>query len=195
MTIEDVWNSPGNTPTAQATTLLVRDSFERLRRRRRRDRALLAWLAVVLPTLTAGVLYGPVQGGWTLPLILASQWGVFLYWLRQALRSSRSGLPAATIRESLETLLRETEAERRKTIAVLALYAVVVPLLGVSLMHLRDSGLMAPHEAVSAGAVFAGVLGLGLAVILARLFGSVVPRQRRLAALVAQYGTDALATE
>ena len=61
--------------------------------------------------------------------------------------------------------------------------------------YLRDAGLMAPHEAVSAAMAFVVVLGISLAVILLRLFGSVVPRKRRLAALLAQYRTDALTAE
>ena len=191
MSLEEVWNSPGNTPGAAAAADFVSDAFERLRRYRRRRIALVVWTGVVLGGFTVLAFRSRADGGgWAPGLILAAQWTVLFYWIRQLFRSSPSGRTPPSIRAGVETLLRETEAERRGNVALLALFAVVVPLLWLALRGLQEAGKMAPHEAASAGAVFAVVLGMGLVRILYRLFGTVLPRRRRLEALAAQYVGD-----
>jgi hypothetical protein len=190
MSLEEVWNSPGNTPGAAASSAFVRDAFDRLRRYRRRRIALVVWTAVVLGGFTVLAVRSRAEGGWGLGLILAAQWMVLLYWVRQLLHSSQAGRTPSSIRAGVATLLRETEGERRGNVALLVLFAVVAPLLWVALRGLQEAGKMAPHEAASAGAVFAVVLGLGLARILYRLFGTVLPRQRRLETLAAEYAGD-----
>jgi hypothetical protein len=191
MSIEEVWSSAGNTPGTDATAAFVRDALERLRRQRRRRIALVAWTGLVLGAFTVLAVHsGAGGGGWDLRLILAAQWAVVLYWVRQLLQSSPAGRTPSSIRASVETLLREARAERRGTLVLIALFAVVVPLLLVALSGLRDSGRMAPHEAASAAAVFAVVLGLGFLRILHRLFGTLGPRLRQLEALAAQYAAD-----
>jgi hypothetical protein len=65
-----------------------------------------------------------------------------------------------------------------------------LPLLWLALRGLQEAGRWRRTRPASAGAVFAVVLGMGLVRILYRLFGTVLPRRRRLEALAAQYAGD-----
>lgn len=194
MDLSSVWNSARNTPSSVEREQFVRETTKRLRRARRRQLAFLVWTGSVLALMTAGAVYGWIwrpaetRRAWPLFTVLAAQWCVFLHWLRDIASGGRKGSAAATgVRESLEALSRETERERRGQIGVLGLFALVAPLVATAIRHLSDSGKMAPHEARSAGALFAAVILVAIIVIMARLFRIVLPRRRRLAVLLEQY--------
>lgn len=194
MDLGSVWNSPGNTPTTLEREHFVRETTNRLRRARWRRLAFLIWTGSVLSLITAWVAYrclwrpAEIRGTWPLFAVLAAQWCVFLHWLRDTAALGRKRpLHGPGVRESLEALSRETERERRGQIAVLVLFAVVAPLMAIAIRHLGGAGKMAPHEALSVGVLFAAVVLVAVTVILTRLFRVVLPRRRRLEALLDQY--------
>jgi hypothetical protein len=132
-----------------------------------------------------------IAGTWPLHLVLlVAQWSVLVLFARHA-QAARRALPVgATVRESLERLWQEAESSRRGQLAMLALFAVAAPLLLAMIAGLRASGKMAPHEAMSAGALFAGVLVAGCTAVLVRRYGSVLPRHRHLSTLLEQYRSE-----
>jgi energy-converting hydrogenase Eha subunit A len=70
---------------------------------------------------------------------------------------------------------------------VLALFAVVAPLMVAAVLDLRQTGKMAPSEAMSASVLFAAVLAISTTIIVVRLYRVTLPRCRRLKALADQY--------
>ena len=194
MNLDDVWNSPGNSPTSVERDAIVRQARDTIRGTRRRRVAFLVWTSIALSATTVLAIYvwltRVVAGGWALYLVsamLAAQWAILFYFLRQ-MRTRRPSLTAdATIRESLEALRREAESERRGHFAVLTLFAVVAPLMVAAVLDLRQTGKMAPSEAMSASVLFAAVLAISTTIIVVRLCRVTLPRCRRLKALADQY--------
>jgi hypothetical protein len=197
MKLDDVWNSPANAPTpgeGAAAVRLARDTIRVLQRRRA---AFLAWTGAVLAATTGLGVYAwlsdAADGTLAASLLLAAQWAVVFYLLRQYLHTRRAALEAGgTVRASLEALAREAESERRRQLVVLALFAGAAPLLAGALVELRRSGRMAPDEAVSAALVLAALVATSAAAVAVRLARVTQPRCRRLRALVEQYREDVL---
>jgi len=192
MNLDAVWNSPGNSPTSMERDAVVGHARDTIRGLQRRRAAFLAWTLTALSAVTAWATYVWAArvsgGGWPLHALLAAQWAVFFYLLRQMLRTRRWPLAGdATIRESLEALRREADNERRRCIAVLTLFAVAVPLMAAAILHLLQAGKMAADEALSAGVLFASIAVIAVTVILVRLYRIVLPRRRRADALLRQY--------
>jgi hypothetical protein len=194
MNLNEVWNSSGNAPAAAEADALARQALDTIRRARRRQIAFLVWTATALSAVTGGAVYawaarGAAGGaGWAVGLMLAAQWAAFVHFLRRTLAGGRPPLAGDTsIRESLEALRRKADDDRRGLMVVLALYAVFAPLMAAALLHLREAGKMAPHEALSAAVLGAAVIVIGAAVVSVRLFRIVLPRRRRLEALLEQY--------
>jgi hypothetical protein len=197
MNVNDVWNSSRNAPTSMERDALVQHARQTIRRLQRRRVVFLTWTGSALLAVTALAVYvwstgrADATGAWALSLTLVAQWIAFLHGVRQTLGTAGKPVaPEASIRESLETLRREAENERRGQVAVLVLFAVAAPLMAAAILHLRQIGKMGPSEALSAGALFAGVCAISVTVILVRLFRSILPRRRRLSALLQQYRGD-----
>jgi hypothetical protein len=192
MDLDDVWKVPANAPSAEEREAFVSHALAQLRRQRRRRIARLAWTGTTLAAVTAAAAYQwvaqPSGVSWALSLLLAAQWGVFLYWLWPRRRvGAVPAVAGAPIRESLERLFRDADKDRKGQMAVLALFAVATPLMALALLHLIRVGKMAPREAVSAAILAALVLALGAGAALARLRWRILPRHRRLAELLRQY--------
>lgn len=196
MNIDEVWGSLRNAPSAEDQAALVARTHEELRRAQRRRTVFVAWTAFAL-TLTTGVVAyawltrtAEIKGAWPLLLLLLAQWAVFARFVREMLSGARALPVEASIRASLERLWRETENSRRGQLIVLALFAVATPLTFAMIVQLRESGKMAPHEAVSAGLLFALVAATSTIAILVRRYWIVLPRHRRLFALLQQYRSE-----
>lgn len=197
MNLAEIWTSPLNAPGPLVADRLVRETLDSVRRLQRRRTAFLVWTAAALSSLTAGGVYlaltRPAELGGlpVLALLIAAQWGVFALVLRQWLSARRATrLPGATVHASLERLWTEVENERKRQLAVLGLFAVAVPVVALAILHFREVGKMAPHEAASAALLFTLLVTGNLAVILVRRYAFVLPRRRRLEELLRQYRED-----
>ena len=196
MNIEDVWNSPGNEPSAVERDVMVAQAREELRRIQRRRVAFVVRTAIALTAVTGLAAYlwatrpAEIAAAWPLHLLLLAQWSVLVLFLREMLSGGRVLRVEASIRESLERLWREAENSRRGQLVVLALFAAAAPLILAAIVQLRESGKMAPHEARSAGILFGAVLAVSTTVILVRRYLIVLPRHRRLSALLQQYRSE-----
>jgi hypothetical protein len=127
----------------------------------------------------------------SLYLMLASQWLLILYWLRQ-LRTGEQVLTGEgdSVHGSLQRLLDEVDAERRSQLGVVVLFTVFTPLLALALRQLIASGKMSPDQALSGGLVFLGITAASVGTILWRLRYRILPRRRRLQALLGQFADD-----
>lgn len=194
MTLDDLWNSPGNTPTMVERDSLVSQTMLRVARERRRRKGMTAFTTALLllasaPAIAYRVTHPEGFGSSSiLYLMLASQWLLLLYWVRQLRRGSGDVAGAdGSIQDSLRRLLREVDAERRSQWGVVLLYAVFTPLLAVAIGQLIAAGKMAPDEALSGALIFLVIAVVALGSILWRLYRRVLPRRRRLQALLAQF--------
>jgi len=194
MTLDDLWNSPGNTPTMVERDSLVSQTMLRVARERRRRKGMVAFSAVLVllssaPAIAYRVTHPEGFGSSTsLYLMLASQWLLLLYWVRQLRRGG--GVVAGAddnIQDALRRLLREVDAERRSQWGVVVLYVVFTPLLAMAIGQLIADGKMAPDEALSGALIFLLIAVVALGSILWRLHRRVLPRRRRLQALLAQF--------
>ena len=69
----------------------------------------------------------------------------------------------------------------------LVLFAVFAPLLALAIRQLVASDKMTPDQAMSGGLVFLGIAAVSVGSILWRLRRRVLPRRRRLQALLRQF--------
>jgi hypothetical protein len=198
MNLDELWNSPRNAPTPEARDELVRRALGRLRREQRWRLALLAWTFAILTLFTARVIgWGAARpagwaGGVTLALMLAAQWATFGYWAWQFLRAWEKPHPSGpTIRQALETSLRQVESQRRSQLATIGLFLVFAPLLGFAIAHLQGAGKMAARDAVVASLLAAIVWAVPMAALVGRLRWRILPRKRALEALLQQYREEA----
>ena len=196
MTIDDVWNTPANNPSAETRDALLARTRAEIRRAQRRRVVFVAATGTALLGVSALVVSVLIRRGETaagaapmLALLLA-QWTAFALFVRD-MWLGRRGLDAgATIRASLERRRRDIDTALRRQKTVLVLYAMAIPLVGAAVVQLRHAGLMAPHEALSAAAAFAAVPVIGTTVILLRRFLSLRPRSQRIDALLQQYRSE-----
>jgi hypothetical protein len=196
MTIDDVWKSPGNTPSPAARDAVLAQTRAQLRRIQRRRVAFVAWTAVTLLAASGLVTYvwatrpDDLAGAAPMLALLLAQWAAFALFLRDLRSGGRVMGADASIRESLERLWQEGDQSRRRQLTVLALYAAAVPLVAMAILQLRDAGKMAPGEALSATLAFGAVITVGTSAILVRRYWRILPRQRRLSALLEQYRSE-----
>jgi hypothetical protein len=196
MTIDDVWRSPGNTLSPLACEAALRQARAHLRRIQRRRLAFVGGTALALLSVSGVIVQvwmshgGAVSGAVPALLLLLAQWAVFGLFVRDLLAGARPMHVDGSIRESLERLRVEIEISRRRQNTVLTLYALAVPLVSAAILQLRSAGKMAESEALSAAAAFAVVIVVGTAAILAHRHWKLLPRQRRISALLEQYGSE-----
>lgn len=197
MTIADIWNSSSNALPLAAQQTLLADTRAELRRIQRRRTSFVVATGTALVIISGCIAYamlarpsGHVTGAVPGLLLLVAQWWAFTLFARDMLAGGRITPADPTIRESLERLWREVDTSRRRQLTVLSLYAVAVPLIAAALIQMRTAGTMAPHEAMSAAALFGAVITIGTTAILFIRYTRILPRQRRLAALLEQYRSE-----
>lgn len=195
MTLDELWNSPANAPGPIEREAFVAQTLLRVARERRQRKGMLLFSGILLLLSTVPAVYTRVtdpealRSSASLYLMLASQWLLILYWARQLRQGGRmTAGEGDTIQDSLARLLWEVEAERRSQLGVVVLFAVFAPLLALAIRQLVASDKMTPDQAMSGGLVFLGIATVSVGTILWRLKYRVLPRRRRLQALLAQFG-------
>lgn len=197
MTLDELWQSPINAPTSLEREAFVAQTLARVALERRKRWGMLLFSGSLLVLTTFPALYArftrpaEFRSMGSLYLMLASQWLLILYWARQ-LRQGARVRPGedASVRGSLQRLLDEVDAERRSQLGVVVLFAVFAPLLALAIRQLVAGGKMTPDQALSGGLVFLGITTVSVGSILWRLRYRVLPRRRRLLALLRQFADD-----
>jgi hypothetical protein len=191
--IQNLWNSAGNRPPT-AIQQQWADKFTRQMIRRRRFQS--AWLIntflwLTLVTVLAGwnVMKKKValDQEWALFPLLIVPWAFAFHFLRRYLKPAA---PIArgeiSVAESLRAALNSNKAEQSHLKLVGVLFAIMIPVLAVSLWQLRATHKVLAHELMSMVILFGGVLLVSSAGIAARYFGRVLPQQRQINALLAE---------
>jgi hypothetical protein len=119
------------------------------------------------------------------PLLIVP-WAFAIHFLRRYLKPS---VPVArgelSVTDSLRAALGSNQTARSHLRLVGGLFAIMIPLLAVSMQQLHAAGKVSSRELVSMAVFFGGTLLLSAAGITARYFGRLLPQQRKLDALLA----------
>jgi len=191
--MQNLWNSPGNRPQG-AAQLLLADKFARQMIRRRRFQSLwlintFAWLTLITVLAAWNVLKGKVvpEQEWALLPLLIVPWLFTMHFLRRHLKPiapvARGEL---SVTDSFRAALSSNRMEQSHLKLVGALFAVMIPLVALSMRQLQAAGKVSSRELMSMAIFFGGVLLISGAGVAARYFGRVLPQQRRLNALLAE---------
>lgn len=197
--LERLWKSNVNGPSADERRELTERFTARLRRRRRQDLAWLVWTFIVLSVLTVFVgwiVFGTdkmdLSAEWaSIPLLLVP-WSFAVVFLRRFLRDEPIHRGDVTIRDSLTMALTANARKRTKLKTLGVMYAIVLPVLAMSVWQLHSVGKVSGRELVSMGIFFGTALTLGAGAVLAKYWISVVPEGRKITTLLAQFaqGTE-----
>ncbi|HMJ90297.1 MAG TPA: hypothetical protein VK530_10795 [Candidatus Acidoferrum sp.] len=191
--MQSAWNSPrNNLPTGEQRRLA--EQFTRQMVRRRRFQALWLINTFALLTIATALAARAVATGkaelaqeWALLPLLIAPWMFAIHFLRRHLKP---GSPAprgeVSVADSFRAALSSNRREQSHLKAVGVLFAIVIPLLAVSMQQLHAVGKASTRELTSMAVFFGGVLLLSSAGIAARYFGRVMPQQKRLSALLAE---------
>ena len=196
--MQSTWNSPrNNLPTAEQQRLA--DQFTRQMIRRRRFQTI--WLVHTFVALTIitvlafrAIALGKADPGeeWGLFPLLIVPWLFAFHFLRRQLTPVSPVLRGElSITDSLRAALASNRSEQSRLKLVAGLFAIMVPLLAVSMNQLLAAGKVSSRELTSMAVFFGGTLLLSAAGIAVRFFGRVLPQQRQLDAALAELTDEA----
>lgn len=191
--MQSAWNSPRNNLSTEAQQQLAQ-KFTRQMIRRRRFQALwlintFVWLTVIAVLAIRTVAVGKVglAQEWALLPLLIVPWAFAFHFLRRYLKPvSPATRGELSVADSFRAALSSNRAQRSHLKLVAGLFAIMIPLLAVSMQQLHAVGKVSSRELVSLAAFFGGTLLLSGAGIAARYFGRVLPQHKQLNALLAE---------
>lgn len=190
--MQTLWNSPGNRPPT-ATQQHLADKFTRQMLRRRRFQTFwlinsFVWLTLITTLAIWNVTAKKIAIGqeWALIPLLVVPWAFAIHFLRSHLKSAT---PIArgelSVADALRAALDSNRREQAHLKWVGVLFAILIPLLAVSVWQLWATGkVSAGRELTSMAIFFGGVLLISSAGVAARYFGRVLPQQRQLDAVL-----------
>ena len=195
--MEQDWNSPRNNLPTEPQQKLARQ-FTRQMIRRRRFQAIwlvntFVWLTVITAFAIWSIVIGKARPGqeWGWFPLLIVPWAFAFHFLRRYLKPAE---PVArgelSVADSMRAALASNRTNQRHLKLVGVLYAVMLPLLALSMQQLHTAGKVSARELMSMAALFAGVFLSGGAGIAARYFGRLLPQQKQLHALLAELADE-----
>ncbi len=196
--VQSTWNSPrNNLPTAEQQRLAGQFTRQMIRRRRFQTIWLVhTFFALTIITVLAvrAIALGKADPGeeWGLFPLLMVPWLFAFHFLRRHLKPvSPVSRGESSIMDSVRAALDSNRSERSRLKVVAALFAIMIPLLAVSMNQLLASGKVSSRELTSMAVFFGGTLLLSAAGIVVRIFGRVLPQQRQLDAVLAELTDEA----
>lgn len=191
--MQSAWNSPrNNLPTEEQQQLAQQFTRQMIRRRRFQAVWLIntfVWLTVITVVAFWTIAVGKVKPGqeWGLFPLLIAPWAFAIHFLRRYLKPvapiTRGQL---SVTDSFRAALSSNRTEKSHLKLVAGLFAIMIPLMAVSMQQLHAVGKVSSRELVSMAVLFGGTLLLSCAGIAARYFGRLLPQQRQLNALLAE---------
>lgn len=194
---QNVWNSPRNNPPAERQRKLAEQFIRQMVRRRRFQCLWLIhtffWLTIITLLAIWTIAVGKVglAREWVLLPLLIVPWGFAIQFLRRyrnpAAPVTRGEIP---IVDSLRAALASNRETRMHLKLVGILYAIMIPLLALAMHQLYAVGKVSGRELTSMATGFSVVLllcGMGIA---ARYFARLLPQQKRLDALLAEWSEE-----
>lgn len=185
--LHDLWHSAANQPDAATTRRVAEQFAARWQRQRRWQLLWLTWTFLALSAASALALAQLGRGAvdlarqaMLLPL-LGAPWLAAIHFLRTYLRDG-AAVPDAgqPFVEVLATARHANATERRRLRVIGALLAAMLPISALAVWQLQVAGKASAREAWSMGAVFAGSLAVGAAVVAWRYWSKVEPERRLL---------------
>ena len=195
--MQNAWNSPrNNLPTEELQRLA--DKFTRQIIRRRRFQTIwlvntFVWLTAITVLAVWLIAVGKAKPAseWALFPLLIVPWAFAIHFLRRHLKPVSSvARGELSVAESLRVAHGSNQTERLHLKLVAGLFAIMLPLLAVSVQQLHAAGKASAHELASMAGFFGAVLLLSGAGIAARYFGRLLPQQRQLDALLAELADE-----
>jgi hypothetical protein len=193
--LKQLWASPANTLTPEATRLYTGAVLAAVDAERRRARGMMIYVSLMTAATTLFALKqvisanGEGANAWYAHLLLIATW-VGAFFLVRHFRANTAAAPESaqnSIQASLRALHRQAQGRSREMQTLLVLFASFIPLFAIAIEQLQLDGKMRPHEAQSAMYFAATIVICGLAYFSLELLLRRLPEQRRLAALLAQY--------
>lgn len=167
--IQQLWNSAANQPNPSDQRELLAVAKQKIARDRRLARAVQLYLWIVMSATLLFVAtqlanLNLVKEAGPLFLMLLAQLAAAVALNRSLrLRQQAGAAPADSIHQTLQTLLKQTEARCQELKLLLGLFVAFVPLCAFAIWSLLGSGKMRPNEAASAGLLAAAILVTGCA--------------------------------
>jgi len=191
--MQSAWNSPRNNLPTEEQQRLARQ-FTRQMIRRRRFQAIwlintFVWLALITVFAIWAIAVGKakLEQEWGLFPLLTVPWVFAFHFLRRYLKPvSPEARGELSVTDSLRAALGSNRTEQSHLKLVAGLFAIMIPLLAVSMQQLHAVRKVSSSELVSMAVLFGGTLLLSCAGIAARYFGRVLPQQRQLNALLTE---------
>lgn len=189
--MQNAWNSPRNNLPTQERQRLA-GQFIRQMIRRRRFRAIwlintFGWLAIITWLAIRTVAIGKVnlEQEWGLLPILIVPWAFAIHFLRRFLNSAPVvARGEVSVIDSLRAALSSNRTEQLHLKIVAVLFAIMIPLLAISMRQLHAAGKVSDRELTSIVLFFGTILLASGAGIAARYFGRLLPQQKQLDALL-----------
>ncbi|HTI99701.1 MAG TPA: hypothetical protein VL527_12540 [Dongiaceae bacterium] len=190
--MHSAWNSHRNNLPPEAQQRLVGQFTQQTIRRRRFQTFWLihtfAWLTIITVLGIAAVLTGKTRLAheWGLLPLLLIPWAFAIHFLRWFLRAALPTTPGELpVTESLRLALVSNQAQQTHLKLVAGLFAIMIPVLAMTLCQLYAVGKVSANDMVSMTVFFGAVLGLSAAGIAVRYFARLLPQQRQLKTLLA----------
>lgn len=195
--MQTVWNSPrNNLPTEERQQLAGKFARQMIRRRRFQTVWLLhTFIALTVITVVAirAIAVGKAKPEleWALLPLLIVPWAFACHFLRRHLKAgSPAALGELSVADSLRAALGSNRTQQSHLKRVAAMFAIMIPLLAVSMKQLHAVGKVSSNELASMAVFFGGTLLLSGAGIAARYFGRLLPQQKQLDALLAELADE-----
>jgi hypothetical protein len=195
--LQNDWNSPRNDLPTEQQRKLAEQFVLQMRRRRRFQLWWLIhtffWLTVITVLAARTVALGRTGLGqeWALLPLLTVPWLFAFHFLRRFLKPV---LPVArgelSVIDSLRAALAANRAEQSHLKKVGVLFAIMIPLLALSMSQLRSTHKVSSSELTSMAVFLGGILLLSGAGIAARYFARVLPRQREIKDLLTELTSE-----
>lgn len=189
--LEQAWRSDANTPTDESHALLKEQLMLTLKTRRRLEVLLTGIPATVLTLFTGMALSAGLKdegAGWPGIAMLALCWTVLgvVLWNGFRHRSHETGAP---LRDTVAGLLAANRRARSNCHVFWAMLPVFMVPLFMAIQHLQEDGRMNTTAGWQAMAVCGLALAASAGWNLLRYILMLKPEQRRLEALLADYGS------
>lgn len=166
--LHHAWKSPANRPSPEAAAreraafvLLLQREYRSFRFWVIRAFSLLAVITIGLGVSVASKGSFDVKGEWAVLLLLALPWVGAIGFLRRHLQHRRAHPDYnQSVAHSVRALLDANRAAQQRSRMLLGLFALMAPVLAVSIWQLQQVGKARPHEAASLATVMAVVMVL-----------------------------------
>ena len=199
--LQSLWQSPANNPEPNDMKKQKEEFVSKLRREYRGFRLHMTLVFGALAVLTVKIVHHvltqdalpqtkaiDLTSEWALIPFLALPWIAAIYFVRLHLKHRRSHPDYdQTISATLRAMVDSTASAMKRMKTMISLYIIGIPICALVMNQIQEAGKIRPHELKSMIALFGGITVIALACFAYEYFRNLVPRKRRLDALLEDY--------